>query len=95
MKFTRKNTIFCIIIITIISSCSGGQSEIQPVSITPGIIVASDSVVTIKVNVPQKLDFNIDDKLFNVKYIPLETNRQSIIGEILKVTKYICNRFVN
>ncbi len=80
-----KYVILFFLITQILFSCSLNQRTIQPVSVNPGEVVSSDSVITITVDVPKIAPFNIDDLLFNVEYIPLETNRQSVIGEISKV----------
>ena len=80
-----KYVILLFLITQIFFSCSSNQKSIQPINVNPGQVVNSDSVITISVDVPKIKPFKIDDMLFNVKYIPLETNRQSIIGEISKV----------
>lgn len=91
-KFSMKHIFLLFLITQILFSCSLNQRTIQPVTVNPGEVVNSDSVITITVDVPKIAPFNIDDVLSNVKYIPLETNRQSIIGEISKVI-YFNERF--
>jgi glycosyltransferase involved in cell wall biosynthesis len=90
--FSMNRVILFFLVTLILFSCSPGPKTITPVSVKPGQVVNSDSVITITVDVPEMAPFNIDDRLFDVKYIPLETNRQSIIGEISKVI-YFNERF--
>lgn len=76
----------------VLFSCSSKQISIQPVSINAGQVTATDSIKIINIDVPELTSFDIDDMLSDVEYIPLETNHQSIIGEISKVV-YFNQRF--
>lgn len=66
-------------------SCTQQVAKYKAVDISTSEVIYSDAVERIKIDETKIRSVNITDKLDSVRYIPLETNSQSIMGSISKI----------
>ena len=84
--------IIYLLVIFLLTGCNHNRSK-KNVSI--GIQFAPEKIKTIKVNSPKKLwPTNLDQYVFNIEYIELETNKESIIGAISEVIYYDSHYYI-
>ena len=74
--------------VLIFSSCLCPNPKKHQVEVIAGSINLTDSINIIDVDIPKIGAINIDEYILDVNYIPLETNKESIIGEISKIVSY-------
>ena len=89
-----KQSLYCIFLVVLFSSCISHNKNVKgkPVNVTTGLHY-HDTVITIKIE-PEMGLLDLTDKITNVKYIPLETTRESVIGEISKVILHKGNFYI-
>lgn len=87
---------FFMLVLLVLVSCSNSQKhKVQQTkfNIISGDELSNDSLITIKIDLKNLEEFNLDALIENIDYIPLETNKKCILGEITKI-KFCNNKFL-